>query len=120
LGRFVQDVTGAVFIFVLTGICAGCGGGAAAVIQQPQAVDFSVTVSSSAVTISQGAVSAPVNFSIIPRNGFGANVQVTFAGLPAGISSNPGSPFTMTSGVDTAVNFGAAATATTGSFTLSA
>jgi hypothetical protein len=45
---------------------------------------------------------------------------VTLAGLPAGISSNPASPFTITSGTDTSVNFGAAATAPTGSFTLSA
>jgi hypothetical protein len=120
LGRFVQGVTGPVFILVLAGICAGCGGGAVAVVQQPQAADFSVAVSSSAVSISQGGVSAPVSFSIIAHNGFSANVQVTFAGLPAGVTSNPASPFTMRSGVDTAVNFGAAATASTGSFTLSA
>jgi len=70
------------------------------------------------VTVSQGGVSAPVNFSIIPQNGFNGNVRVTIAGLPAGISSNPVSPFTITSGMDTAVNFGAAATASTGTFTL--
>jgi IPT/TIG domain len=120
LGRFVQGVTGAVFVFSLTGICAGCGGGITAVVQQPQAADFSVAVSSSSVTISQGGVSAPVNFSIIPQNGFSGTVQLTFASLPAGISSNPASPFMVTSGVDTAVNFGAATTASTGSFTLSA
>jgi hypothetical protein len=79
-----------------------------------------VAVSSSSVTVSQGAVSTPVTFSIILQNGFGGNVQVTFAGLPAGVTSNPVSPFTITSGIDTAVNFGAAATAVTGSFTLSA
>jgi IPT/TIG domain len=120
LGRFVQGVTGAVLVFLLTGICAGCGGGTTAVVQQPQAADFSVAVSSSSVTISQGGVSAPVNFSIIPQNGFSGTVQLTFASLPAGISSNPASPFMVTSGVDTAVNFGAATTASTGSFTLSA
>jgi hypothetical protein len=96
LGTFVQGVTGAVFVLV-TGICAGCGGGGAtSIIQQPQAADFSVAVSSSAVTISQDGVSAPVNFSIISHNGFSGTVQVTLAGLPAGISSNPASPFTIT------------------------
>jgi len=120
LGRFVDGVTGAIFIFLVARICAGCGGGAAAVVQQPQAADFSVAVSSNAVSISQGGVSAPVSFSIIPHNGFNASVQVTFAGLPAGVSSNPVSPFTITTGVDTTVDFGAAVTAPTGSFTLSA
>lgn len=119
MGTFVQGVTGAVFI-LLTGICAGYGGGATAVIQQPQAADFAVAISSSSVAVSQGGVSAPVNFSIIPQHGFNGNVQVTIAGLPAGISSSPASPFTITSGMDTAVNFGAAATASTGTFTLSA
>jgi len=114
LGRFVQGIAGAVFLILFSGICVGCGGGATAVIQQPQDADFSVAVSSSAVTISQGGVSAPVNFSIIPHNGFSGNVQVTFAGLPAGISSNPASPFAIACGIDTAVDFGAAATASTG------
>jgi hypothetical protein len=120
LGRFVQGIAGTVFIFLVAEICAGCGGGAATVVQQPQAADFSVAVSSSAVSISQGGVSAPVNFSIIPQNGFSANVQVTFAGLPAGVTSNPASPFAITTGIDTSVDFGAAITAPTGSFTLSA
>jgi len=76
-------------------------GGAAAVVQQPQAAaDFSVAVSSSAVSIWQGGVSAPVSFSIIPHNGFSANVQVRFAGLPAGVTSIPASPFTTASGVE--------------------
>jgi len=101
-------------------ICAGCGGGAASVVQQPQAADFSVAVSSPAVSILQGGVSAPVNFSIIAQNGFSGSVQVTFAGLSAGVSCNPVSPFTITTGIDTSVNFGASATAETGSFTLSA
>ena len=101
-------------------MCGGCGGGATAVVQQPQAADFSVAVSSNAVSISQGGVSAPVNFSIIPHNGFSGSVQVTFAGLPAGVSSNPASPFTITTGIDTSVDLGAAVTASTGSFTLSA
>lgn len=120
MGRFVQGIAGTVVIFLVAEICAGCGGGAASFVQQPQAADFSVAVSSNVVSISQGGVSAPVNFSIIPHNGFSGSVQVTFAGLPVGVTSNPASPFTMTSGVDTMVNFGAAATASTGSFTVSA
>ena len=87
---------------------------------QAQVADFSAAVSSSSVTISQGGVSTPVNFSIVPRNGFSGSVQVSFTSLPVGVSSNPASPFTATSGVETAVNFGADATASTGSFTLSA
>jgi hypothetical protein len=82
--------------------------------------DFSVAVSTSAVSISQGGVSAPVSFSIIPHDGFTGSAQVTFAGLPVGVSSNPIGPFTITTGNDTSVDFGAAVTAPTGSFTLSA
>lgn len=120
MGRFVDGVTSAVVIFMVAGICAGCGGGATSVVQQPQAADFSVAVSASAVSISQGGVSAPVSFSIIPHDGFTGSAQLTFAGLPAGVSSNPVSPFTITTGNDTSVDFGAAVTAPTGSFTLSA
>ena len=121
LGTFVQGVSVAV-VAVLTVISAGCGGGATAVTQQVQAqiADFSVAVSSSSITISQGGVSTPVNFSIVPRNGFSGSVQVSFTGLPAGVNSNPPSPFTISSGIQTAVNFGADATASTGNFTLSA
>jgi hypothetical protein len=121
LGTFVQGVTGAISV-ALTVTSAGCGGGATAVTQQIQAqvADFSVAVSSSSVTISQGGVSAPVNFSIVPRNGFSGSVQVSFTGVPVGVSSNPVSPFTITSGSEAAVNFGADATASTGSFTSSA
>jgi hypothetical protein len=120
LGTFVQGVTGA--IIVATIISAGCGGGAATIVQQVQlqAADLSVVMSSSSVTILQGGVSAPVNFSIVPRNGFSGSVQASFIGLPAGVSSNPVSPFTITSGSEAAVNFGADATASTGSFTSSA
>lgn len=120
MGRFVQGIAGAVFIFLVAGMGGGCGGGPPAVAQQPQAADFSVAVSSNAVSISQGAVSPSVSFSIIPHNGFSGSVQVTLAGLPAGASSNPASPFTITTGIDTSVDFGAAVTASTGSFTLSA
>lgn len=119
LETFSNRSTAAVFL-LLTGICAGCGGGPASFVQQPQVADFSVDISSNSVTISQGAVSAPVNFSIIPHNGFGADVQVTLAGFPVGVSSNPASPFKVTIGGITVVNFGAATTASTGSFTLSA
>jgi len=45
-------------------------------VQQPQAADFSVAVSSSAVSISQRGVSALVSFSMISHNGFSANVYV--------------------------------------------
>jgi hypothetical protein len=121
LGTFVQGVTGAIIV-ALPVISAGCGGGATALVEQAQlqAADFSVVMSSSSVTILQGGVSAPVNFSIVPRNGFSGSVQVSFTGLPVGVSSNPPSPFTITSGIQTAVNFGADAAASTGSFTLSA
>jgi len=67
----------------------------------------------------QGAASPAVNVSVSPINGFSGSVQVTLNTLPAGVSSNPASPFNVTAGASTPVIFGAAANATAGNFMLS-
>ena len=61
-----------------------------------------------------------MSVSINAVNGFANAVQVTLNALPAGVSSNPASPFTVAAGASTAVVFSAAANASTGTFTVSA
>ena len=98
---------------------AACGGGSS-VTQPPPVPDFSLNLSANSISVSQGGTSSAVNVSIIPSNGFTGNVQVTLRGLPAGVTSNPASPFDVAASASTAVVFGAASNAATGNFTVSA
>ncbi len=54
-----------------------------------------------------------------PLNGFSGAVQIAFNALPAGVTSNPASPFSVAAGASTPVVFGASANAATGNFTIS-
>jgi len=54
-----------------------------------------------------------------PLNGFSGAVQIAFNALPAGVTSNPASPFSVVAGASTPVVFGASANAATGNFTIS-
>jgi len=58
-------------------------------------------------------MSSPITVSVTPENGFSGTVQVTLAGMPSGIISNPASPFSVAAGQNAAVVFGAAINATT-------
>jgi hypothetical protein len=96
---------------------AGCGGGGG--IQPPPAQpDFSFALSSSSVSLPQGGTSSPLTVSVTPENGFSGTVQVTLNSLPAGITSNPASPFTVSSSQNTALVFGAASSTSTGQFSV--
>jgi hypothetical protein len=86
----------------------------------PSPADFSIALSSSSLSLSQGATGPPLTVSVAGQNGFIGAVQVTLAGLPNGVASNPASPFNITSGANTAVVFGASPNAATGIFTISA
>jgi DNA-binding beta-propeller fold protein YncE len=120
MGRLRRGVPiAALALFV--SVCAGCGAGSSAVIPPPPpAPDFSISLSTTSVSISQGAASSSVNLSVNPVNGFTGSIQVTLGSLPAGVTSNPASPFAVAAGATAAIVFGAASNAATGNFTVSA
>lgn len=99
---------------------AGCGGSGGGIQPPPVQPDFSLTFSSNSVSLQQGGTSSPLTVSITAENGFSGTVQVTLNNLPEGITSNPTSPFTVSSSQNTALVFGAASTASTGQFSVAA
>jgi hypothetical protein len=122
MGRLRKRVPISIFA-LLPVACAGCGGGGASAIVQPPpppAADFSITLSSTSLSLSQGATGPPVTVSVSAENGFTGAVQVTLAGLPTGVVSNPAGPFNIGSGANAAIVFGAATNAATGNFTITA
>jgi len=111
-------------LFSLLFLVCGCGGGAggsSAIVEPPPppSPDFAIAFSSSSLSIPQGA-SAPITISVASQNGFSGSVQVTLAGFPGGVASNPVSPFSIASGASTAVVLGASPNAPAGSFTVTA
>lgn len=100
---------------------AGCGGGSSTTVQPPAPIaDFSLTLSSNTLAVSQGATSSSVSIGVTPQNGFSGTVQVSLAGVPSGVTSSPASPFSVAAGASATVLFSAAANAQTGTFTISA
>ena len=106
-------------ILVFTAGCGG-GGGGGGIQPPPPQPDFTISLSSSSVSLPQGGTSTPVTVSVNAENGFSGNVQITLAGMPSGIISNPSSPFSVAAGQNTAVVFGAAFNASTGQFSVTA
>ena len=121
MGRLRRGVPIAVLLLV-TSECVSCGAGSSSVTPPPPppAPDFSISLSTTSVSIAQGATSSTVNLSVNPVNGFTSSVQVTLGALPAGVTSNPASPFAVTAGATAPIIFGAASNAATGNFTVSA
>jgi len=109
------------FAFLFATLPAGCGGGGATFVQPPPPVaDFTIQFSEPIVSVSQGASSSAVNIAITPENGFSGSVAVTLSDLPAGISTNPASPFTITAGAPVTVVFTATTSAAGGAAQISA
>ena len=120
MGRFRQGVP--VIVLLLALGCDGCGGGAASFSQPlpPPAADFSLGLSPNSVTVLQGATSPAINITVNGLNGFTGSVQIALGALPAGVTSNPTSPFTVTAGATVPILIGVAANAAAGNFTISA
>ncbi len=121
MGRLRNGVPTSIFV-LLPAVCAGCGGGGGSASVQPPPVppsDFSITLSSSSLSLSQGATGS-ITISINGQNGFTAAVQVTLAGLPTGVVSNPAGPLNIAAGANTSIVLGAMSTAATGNFMITA
>src|SRR5260370_1328625 len=120
MGRLRHGVPAAVPLSLAL-MCASCGGGSSSVIQPPPPppADFSLNLSSNSISIAQGAASSAVNVSVNALNGFSGAVQIALNVLPAGVTSNPASPFSVAAGASTSVVFGAAANAAVGNFAIS-
>jgi len=118
MGRLRHGVPLAVLLSVAFAF-AGCGGSYSNPPPPPPVADFILNLSSSSISITQGASSPAVTVSVNALNGFSSAVQVTLSALPAGVTSNPASPFSVASGASTPVVFGASANATAGNFTIS-
>jgi IPT/TIG domain len=123
LEAFPKSAYSTIFLPLLL-VCAGCGGGggSSAIVQPPPtpSPDFAITLSSNSLSVSQGGTSAPITVSVAGQNDFTGTIQVTLAGVPSGVVSNPASPFNIASGTNTALVFGAASSAATGNFTITA
>ena len=86
----------------------------------PLPQDFSIALSTSSVTLSQGDTSSPISVSLIPQNGFSGDVMITLSGIPNGISTNPTSPFSVSVSQPVSVIVGATFDASVGQFSVSA
>lgn len=115
--RSVQVSLVALLIF-----SAGCGrGGGTGGVQPPTPQpDFTLGLSTPSVDVPQGGTSSPVNVSISSLNGFSASVQISFTGLPSGITTNPASPFPVSAGQSVSVLFGASPNASAGQSSVTA
>jgi hypothetical protein len=107
-----------VFTLLLYG-CGGASGSAQATATVP-AQDFSVDLSSSSLVLSQGSTAAPIQISLIGKNGFDATVPITLTGLPPGVISNLEGSFTLAPGASASLILGATRSTAPGAFTITA
>jgi hypothetical protein len=106
-----------VILLPLALICGGCGGTASGPPPPPVA-DFSLSLSSNSISVTQGTTSPAISVTVNPINGFSGSVQVVLGVLPAGVTSNPASPFSISANASTSVVLGASSTAATGNFSI--
>src|SRR2546422_6516746 len=118
MGRLRYGVPLAVLLSLAL-LYEGCGGSYSSPQPPPPVADFTLSLSTNSISITQGASSPAVNVSVNSLNGFSGAVQVTLNALPAGVTSNPASPFSVDAGASTPVVFGASVNATAGNFTIS-
>jgi outer membrane protein assembly factor BamB len=103
-------------VLALSAISAGCGGGMGG--RSTNATpDFSVSVSSPALSLAAGGSSQTETLSATALNGFTGTIQVAVSGLPAGVVASPAS-FGLVPGTPKQVNLAAAAGTAGGAATL--
>ncbi len=110
------------FYFVVALVVFSAGliscGGSAGTTPPPQTPDFSLSATPASVSVTQAGAGAPLTVTATPQNGFSNSVVVNILGLPAGVTSNPASPFPLNAGASQQVMLAASAVAATGNFAL--
>ncbi len=107
-------IVGAICCFTL--IVTGCGGGGTS--SPPPPPNFTLAVSSGSVLVSQGSTSTPVQISVQAVNGFQGTVSVSLQGLPAGVTTSPAFPLSISAGSSQAATFTIASTVPRGNYNL--
>ena len=98
---------------------AGCGNSSSAPIQTGK--DFDIVVSPITVTAVAGSSASTFTVSATGQNGFSGSPVVTLSGLPAGATTSPTSPFSVTTGGNgQTVTLSLPATVSNGSYTVTA
>jgi hypothetical protein len=70
-----------IWLAVALAFSAGCGGGGQSFVQPPPPVpDFTISFSAPSVSVAQGSTSSAVTLSVVPKNGFSGQVQVSMSG----------------------------------------
>jgi uncharacterized protein YfaS (alpha-2-macroglobulin family) len=85
----------------------------------PPTADFLINLSPASVALAQSDTSS-VSISVASQNGFTGSVDVVLTGLPSGISTNPAGTFTVTTGQNTTIVFGAYYDASVGQYSVTA
>jgi hypothetical protein len=117
-----QSVGAARFLIVLcVGLLAltGCGNQGPST-QTGGSQDFSIAVSPITVTAAAGSSTSGFTVSATGQNGFSGSPMVTLSGLPTGITTSPGSPFSVATGGSQAVTLSLPASVANGSYTVTA
>jgi glycosidase len=84
-------------IYCLTLLLGGCGGSGSGT-QTPPPASFILTASPASLLVSQGSTSVPVELSVQALNGFQGTVSVSLQGLPAGVTTSPAFPLSVSAG----------------------
>jgi hypothetical protein len=99
---------------------AGCGNSPGAPIQTGSQ-DFDLVVSPITVAATAGGSASTFTVSATGQNGFSGSPMVTLSGLPAGATTSPASPFSVTAGGSSqTVTLSLPATVSNGSYTVTA
>jgi hypothetical protein len=95
----------------------GCGGSSSGTTGTPSTPDFSLGVSPSSLTITQGAAGSAVTVTASPSDGFTGSVSLSVSSLASGVTASPASA-TLSPGTAQTVTFAASAQAATGAKTV--
>jgi len=98
---------------VLLDGCGGSGGGSTS----PPPPSFALTASPSSVLVSQGSTSVPIELSVQASNGFQGTVSVSVQGLPAGVTTSPLFPLSISAGGNQTATFTLANSLARGNYT---